>query len=243
MLIRRTISLADGTADFDNAIVTRKHDSSGNLLWEQKYSDSRGPDVWNSVIDQDDNLYQLIELNGAAWHPGEEVLYRDTLKILMYDRSGNSTLMIHDPMGEDGAQSLSFASEFGVDSNGCVYVSVRRSNAAGNYDELVLRKYDPEGNLLWIKLISELKSWYPSEFHISSTGEIVLSYFLDQYNDDRHVSKYDSNGNLVWQNHLSSSCPNTINLTVSDSGQVFLLSSQCLESFSAERRTFVACCI
>ena len=128
--------------------------------------------------------------------------------VARYDANGN--LVWLKQLGSPGVQS--FASNAKVDSSGNVFVAgtarggLAGNTQSGNFDYL-LAKYDSAGNLLWLKqsgvasqITTGLAVVLDSSGNPIMTGITTAGLHGNSQNgaNDYYITKYDTNGTLIW---------------------------------------------
>jgi hypothetical protein len=174
--------------------VTLKYDSNGNQVWATRFNGpANGGDAPAGVlVDPVGNVYVTgtsYAYSTCTASPGSSLdlaVYNDFVTI-KYDANGNRLW------------ERRFIASQVRDSRGI-------SLAPGNDDsfhvlgrigsEIVSIKYDSEGNELWVK---NIQGDYPAYIVTDAFGN---SYIAASAYGDKPVVKYDTYGQLVWQNRI-----------------------------------------
>ena len=188
------IYVTGGSGGFESPCdyVTVKYDSKGNQLWTARYeSVNNGYDFAKAIaIDRFDNVY----VTGLSKTTDGKCNYA-TVK---YDSKGNELWAVqYDSMdNKDGASSIS------VDNFGNVYVT-GSMGGSGVWQNRCTVKYDSNGKQVWVT-----KHNGPGN-NKNSAKTIAVDGFSNAYitgytkifgtDWDYTTSKYDSNGNQLWE--------------------------------------------
>ena len=204
-----------------------KLDNSGNLVWAKSFgSNSEDWGMNNLAVDKQGNIYMSCMF--GLWLPD------DTIKIGSYEYTGNTGRDIYIvKLTKDGdviwvkqAAGKLYDSVFGivvdefgnVYSTGCirdtVYFDGNMYIANKDKTDLFLSKYDPNGNLIFVKLAQSTSDWNRGNIGLDITlGSDGFIYLCGLVNDtttfDNHtihvskteylvIAKYDTNGNVIW---------------------------------------------
>ena len=176
-------------ADHTLSYSTLKYNSSGNLLWATKYSESsNGFSKANALaVDYYGNVYVTGSSNGSG-------AISDFVTV-KYTSNGNQAWVKRYNSPPEG-MDISYSSDAVVDANGNIYVT-GTSEGEDSFLDYYTIKYDPAGNQLWkntFALQGEVYSMFvDSQHNVYVTGKEEVSYA-----DDYLTIKYDSNGNQVW---------------------------------------------
>lgn len=181
-----------------------KYDNQGNLLWNQQLEASGAEDSAGIAIDNSGNLY-LSGVTDGEFGDGDSDAW-----IAKYDTEGN---LLWDR--QLGSPEYDYSQVVTTDSNGNVYLSGGTNGAidgsnAGENDAWVA-KYDTDGNLLWTKQLGKVGNDSSEGLATDSEGNVYISGVtngtLGEVNAgglDAWVTKYDTNGNLLWTEQLGS---------------------------------------
>ncbi|MBB6066512.1 SBBP repeat-containing protein [Methanococcus maripaludis] len=176
----------DGNYSWD--ILVLKYDTDGNLLWNNSYDYASDFDFAEDIaVDKFGNSYIL----------GYGVKdYDSDLLIIKYDTDGN--LLWNNSY--DYALSSDYSKAIALDKLGNVYVT--GYGAGGTYWDMLILKYDTDGNLLWNNSYDyDHDADYPEAIAVDKFGNsYVAGYGVTGYMCDILVLKYDTDGNLLWNN-------------------------------------------
>lgn len=158
--------------------MTVKYSNDGELLWYDRIDE--GNETFGYAVAADNN--------GNIYVAGEKDLNILTVK---YALNGD-TLWQREFNG--GSGDIGF--DIQVDSLGNSYVS----GVSGGLG-IVLIKYDPSGNLLWLRNHTDVPfSVFSSIVRIDSQGNPYLAFSINSSGGryEYAVAKYDSEGDLLW---------------------------------------------
>ncbi|MBL0047465.1 MAG: T9SS type A sorting domain-containing protein [Bacteroidetes bacterium] len=200
-------------------LYIEKHDTIGNSLWTQIYSDNVGflfrpKDMW---IDSYDNIY-VMGRSGSFSQSAQGF-------IIKYNSQGNFQWLRY--FGD--AQGL--VGEFNamtVYNDQFIYIAGKMDSLSGNgVRKSVLVKYDSFGNLLWFTMDSSTDYKEGICAEVDGLGNIYLvgSTTCCPPGSDTFIEKYDSLGNKIWETVIQDSAyqygvPNTT--IIDDSANVYI---------------------
>ncbi|MFX1366712.1 MAG: SBBP repeat-containing protein, partial [Promethearchaeota archaeon] len=165
-----------------------KYNSSGDLEWYTTWGgiwEGKGSGI---AIDTLGNVF--ITGYTDSYGAGDDVL------VLKYDSDGN--LLWYKTWGgseDDTGEGIV------VDSSGSVFIiGTTYSYGVGSHDVFLL-KYDSSGNLLWDKTWGGSDSDFGNGIAVDNSGNAFITGHTYSYGTGRgdiFLSKYDSDGNLLW---------------------------------------------
>ena len=173
-------------------ITLLKYEPGGDLLWQKTWGGNGDDYSYCLSTDDDNNVY----LAGATDGYGA-----GSLDLLLLKLDAEGSLLWQKTWGGAEDERGDFLS---IDGSGNVYVTGRtRSFGAGSSD-VILLKYDLDGNSLW------QKTWGGSSWDdgravaIDETGNAYVtgrtsSFGIGNYTDI-FLLKFDPGGSLLWQN-------------------------------------------
>jgi len=180
-----TNSFGAGSED----VFLLKYDSSGNLLWNKTWGGVEGDKGYGIALDTAANVF--ITGSTDSYGAGNTDIF-----LLKYNSDGN--LLWNKTSG--GAH---FDNGYGIvlDDLSNVFITGSTRSYGPSDEDVILLKYNSDGNLLWYK------TW-GGTFHeggrgiaLDGSGNLFITGITDKYEqgvDDVFVLKYDSKGNLLW---------------------------------------------
>ncbi len=177
-------------ADYD--IYLTKYDSNGNDLWNKTINSGTGHDVGVGLfLDINNNLYVSGYLDNGV----DADIY-----LTKYDSNGNNIWnMTHDlGSGTDVAYDIE------LDLNNNIYIAGYTHNGA-DYD-IYMGKYDSNGSILWNETIaSGTGTDVGFGIDLDAKNNIYITgYVHNGVDSDLYFSKYDTNGNQIWNETINS---------------------------------------
>ncbi len=196
--------------------VTLKYDSSGNLIWSQRYltDESVGNDI---AVDALGNVY----ICGYR-----EISNNKDFLLIKYNSAGNQQWIQNYSNGNhDEAIALE------LDSAGNIYVTGRQSGVNYIFDWATL-KYNSTGAQQWVDVFANASSSYseePVKMVIDQAGYVYVTGtapIISTSNRDIYTIKYDQVGYRVWENiyqyNLNTSDEYPVDMAVDGDGNVFI---------------------
>lgn len=172
--------------------------------------------LWNDSLDRDDMVRDLhIDANGdiVLCATTEEVFGNpavfnniSTLKLdangnLLWRRTWNGTLN-----NDDEPNAI------WTDAANNVYVAGYATNAGNNAQDMVLLKYDTNGNFQWSQAVNRNNGFgshvdIASQVMVNAAGNIIMAGITESpgsnFGEDFSVYAYNPNGGLQWQYHYN----------------------------------------
>jgi len=166
--------------------------AEGDVLWTRTY---------NGVDNGDDLSYGItVDENGDVYVTGYESVSGESYNIWVrkYDTNGYE-VWTSTYNGTDNLSDRGYG--IAVDGSGNVYVTGCET-APGQKTNIWVRKYDPDGNVVWTKTHNGPANWYDFGYGIAVDGSGNVYVTGEEYVAgelyDIWVRKYDSSGNEVW---------------------------------------------
>lgn len=172
-------------------VVLICYDENGTLLWEKLWGTSLNEFTRALVIDESNNII----ISGRVYDdPNFE-----NLLLAKFDPVGNPIWDI----SWGNSSNAEAAGDIAIDSNGNLCIVGGCGTAP--YFQLLIMKFDSNGNILWRKIYGSFPDYY---FGLSVILDIQDNLYITGYkakddlyytrNRDTILLKYDSNGNLEW---------------------------------------------
>lgn len=194
----------------DTDFLTLKYGNDGSLLWHKRYNGiANDSDRARSIaVDKNGNVYVTGESYGGDREKGQTQWDFATVK---YDPNGTEQWVrrFNGPPNKDD-----YAVGVGVDAVGNIYVT-GTSRAPDKTASYILIKYSPTGQTLWTQNCNpNSSSPYAADgvihsFVVGENGdtysasETILTDSYGKHDIDFLTSRYDHNGNLIWQRRYS----------------------------------------
>ncbi|MCT7989335.1 SBBP repeat-containing protein [Laspinema olomoucense] len=217
-------SLANPQAGEGDIFVT-KYDRAGNQVWTQQLGTSGEDFSFDIALDSNNNLYLAGYTKGTL---GNANVGGDDALLAKYDRDGNLqwTRQFGTP-NDDKFRSLSIDDADNIYISGYTQGALVTSN--GNWDAFVT-KYDTSGNQLWLEQFGTINSDQAWGSTADSAGNVYVTGYttgsLGSSNSgsrDMFLTKYDTNGSLLWNQQLGTSASEQAMGVATDSaGNVYI---------------------
>jgi uncharacterized delta-60 repeat protein len=216
----------------DSAITTLKYDSQGNPLWVDHYPGYGN--VAGLAIESDGNVLTVGSNRvRSQFVDGYEDWDIVTLK---YDPDGNR---IWSESHAEASSSYDKAVAMALDHSGNTYVTGNSSADVdlGSISDIVVVKYDIQGNLVWAARYDEPAGSYEMAVDLSidaSGNSYVLGLSIGEGshniggNHNIITIKFDSSGNRLWSvlyDGLDNGPDDPADLAVDDAGNVYVTGS------------------
>jgi len=213
-------------ADSSYDVFIVKYDAGGNVLWAKDVGDVGDDFGYGIAVDHSGNVYVTGSFGSPTITFGVTVLTNANtddsfdMFIAKYDTGGNVLWA-----KKAGGSGYDDGNAVAVDASGNSYVlgdfespaigfstdTLRNADGAGfNYD-IFITKYDPNGNLVWVKGAGGTNYDYPTALTVDASGNSYVTGFFkstalvfDQDTlataggFDMFVVKYNANGNVAW---------------------------------------------
>ncbi|MGX7668408.1 SBBP repeat-containing protein, partial [Flavobacterium pedocola] len=239
-------------------IFIAKYDNNGNYLWAKVVGGNSPDDVNSMAIDSSGNVhitgyFQLTADFDPSAATSNLVAGTSTRSCFV---AAYSTAGAYSNALNIGGYPNQFFSDHGVavktDNLGNVYIvgtlqgtadfdpsaTVANLTSAGSRD-IVIAKYDANGNYLWAKAIGGVSDDLAGGMTIDNNGQVYVVGTFQATADfdpsgatasltsvggvDAFFAKYDTNGNYIWAKSISGgSNENGLSIAVDNSNQVFV---------------------
>jgi hypothetical protein len=205
-IIGYTTGSLDGNIklDFSNNIVIAKYDTNGNKQWTIQLVSSVVSEGTGISVD----LYGNIYITGDSWGNLDLNINSGEFDIVIakYDTNGYKqwTRLL-------GSSSRDNGSGIAIDSSGNCYITgVTEGDIDGNINsggfDVVIAKYDTNGNKKWTKVIGSSNHDVATGIAVDSNDYCYITGYTQGSLDgninsggyDIFAAKYDANGNKQW---------------------------------------------
>ncbi len=227
----------------DNDLFLAKYDLNGNLIWAKGEGGINSEKALGITSDMNDNVYICGYYTNTTTINGTAITGKTgrNIYVAKYDKDG--VFQWFKDAGSDGRDE---AKAVKCDAAGNVYICGMFSNNCEfpgntlttynntNYWDAFLAKYDPSGNLLWVKTGGgdiDDGAW---SLAIDNGGSIYIGGECGAYvsfsgenppsvgEADSYVAKYNSGGNLQWIKRVGSDKVDRVRGIGTDGTHIFI---------------------
>jgi sugar lactone lactonase YvrE len=206
-------------------VFIRKYNVFGGLLWERQVSATSSPYAARPSLatDADGNIY--VAANSVSYQ-------RWNTNLIRLNAQGIATWTV--PIFPTSSTQLTYVHALAADNVGNVYLTgITKGNLIGenkgSYDAF-LRKYGPDGVILWTRQFGTGSADYGNDLTVDSTGNIyVVGSSMSSLNGtsqgsyDAFVRKYNTTGQLLRGRQFGTSDFDIANaICVDDDGAVYV---------------------
>jgi sugar lactone lactonase YvrE len=206
-------------------VFIRKYNVFGGLLWERQVSATSSPYAARPSLatDADGNIY--VAANSVSYQ-------RWNTNLIRLNAQGIATWTV--PIFPTSSTQLTYVHALAADNVGNVYLTgITKGNLIGenkgSYDAF-LRKYGPDGVILWTRQFGTGSADYGNDLTVDSTGNIyVVGSSMGSLNGtsqgsyDAFVRKYNTAGQLLRGRQFGTSDFDIANaICVDDDGAVYV---------------------
>jgi hypothetical protein len=177
------------TNGVDSNVLLIKYDTAGNIVWQKIVANANG---FGIAMDSTGNLYATGFTSAATGSWDAITMKFDSVGNVLWQKAigGTST---------DDAYGVA------VDSTGNIYV-VGDSDRSEMFINVLLVKYDTNGNLVWQRTLGGGGNDYGSGIAIDRLGNVYVVGDTDSaggLNGNILIAKYNPAGTVTWQRTLS----------------------------------------
>ncbi len=201
-------------------VFISKYDSDGNVLWAKNFGDSNADNGMSVATDATGNAYITGYFLDTIFFGTDTLvsLGDNDIFLVKYDPNGNPLWGV-----KGGGNNVDKSSAMYIDANDNVYITGRFYSSSANYgtevitntsggtDDILIVKYDSNGNVIWAKNAGGtnhdqaygitadvfgnvyVTGWFYSNSITFGTTTINNNGFIDYY-----ILKFNSAGNPVW---------------------------------------------
>lgn len=186
----------DNPSTFD--IFVLKYDADGNSLWTQRWTSpitNYSAYAYSIAVDNQGNVFTTgFESDGLT--DGEFI----TLKL-------NSSGVLQWATPYNGStSSIDYANHIVIDNDGNSYITGWSGGANNLYDFTTI-KYDPDGNVLWVRRYNGTAddNDYAYWLALDPSGNVYVTGQSVETGSDNDITtiKYSPNGDVVWTQHYN----------------------------------------
>ncbi|MBI2265347.1 MAG: SBBP repeat-containing protein [Armatimonadetes bacterium] len=169
-------------------IWVRKYSSTGGVLWTDSYGGILNADDYGNgvAVDSAGNFYVA---GGKSSGQGLNFSVRkyDFTGTVVWDQEYNGPDNIDDE-----------ATCVAVDGSQNVYVAGYETTSPSNWNDILVRKYDSSGTLLWTRTNSNMGEDRAKAIRVDASGNVYVAGYVTGSPTNVWVRKYDTNGNTLW---------------------------------------------
>lgn len=216
-----SVNISPGT---HKRTVTIAYDENGNILWKRNF-----PELYEFGI----GYLRINSINTD--HSGNIILsgaISNRPMLIKYSSTGER-LWVKDSSEQNlGSSPYSFVSV--PDMNGNIFLAYRKG--VNSSWDIYLKKFSPEGNLLWEKNYngSENKDDYPLCITTDHLGNVIVGGYENSLGPGHWgkycVLKYSPSGNLLWNKTYSETFGQVVSLAVDNNDNVYTAGSLLINS-------------
>ena len=180
-------------AGTDEDLVIIKYNSLGEIQWVR---------TWDGGIRIEGNgicvnIYDEIFITGETTSYVSGYYYRD-LFVLKYNTQGS--LQWTRIWGGSSYDEDDYGLDIASDSSGNVYVVGGTETYGNGNNDMVIIKYDRNGNLLWMRTYGTAYTDWAISIAIDSSNNIYVTGTIDTptYDQDMCILKYNTGGTRLW---------------------------------------------
>jgi len=183
-------TMETGNGDY----LTVKYFPNGDMAWVRTYNGPyTGYDFARKiVIDAQENVY----VSGYS----QEIGGRYTHATVKYDSSGNLLWARRDSF--DGAGSLSYPADLGLDNSGNPYIVSKTRNASGNTDYVSAKYNSSNGDSIWVRTYDSHANGNDDARGIAfdNSGNVYVTGMIagSGTGNDIATIKYNASGDTQW---------------------------------------------
>lgn len=189
-----------------------KYDNNSERVWTKLFGSPHNDSPYDVAIDNNGNIY----LTGKAFQgfEGNSEIGIDDIIILKVNASGQKQWAKQ--LGVTGKNSI--GSGIIIDSNNLFITGYTNGELGSNPDQngsvdIIIAKYDTDGNQIWIKQYGTEFDDYSTKFSIDNLGNLYIVGYTtgafggctNQGGNDVLILKIDNNGNLIWAKQFGTS--------------------------------------
>lgn len=217
-----------GTNAGADDVFVRKYDLTGNPVWTRQFGTPVQDYAVGVAIDRAGNVFVVGSTNGVL--EGSPTLSSSDAFVTKYGAAGD-----HLWTRQFGSGGLDGAEAVAVDAAGNAFVVGQAGGefggpASGNEQDAFVRKYDPDGDILWTRSFGTAARDEADGIAVDGAGDVLVVGFTSGDLDapsagdkDAFARKYGPDGSLFWARQLGTDSDDlAIAAGVDRDGYVFL---------------------
>jgi hypothetical protein len=241
-LVGNTAGKLPGQGNVSSATdaFVRKYDAAGTELWTRQFGTKLNDFGSGIAADTAGNVYVAGRTNGTfPGQPNNDGAASPSDGFLRKYDSAGGELWTRQFGSFGGAGVRDVGTDVATDSAGNVYVvsevgAALPGEAHAGMTDVVLRKYDAGGRLLWTAQFGSTSSDLPNAVQVDDAGRIYVVGFTFATLDgatsagdaDGFVRTFDPNGNVLWTRQFGTAKRDTFtDLAVDATGNIYISGS------------------
>lgn len=203
----------ENSAGTNSEIVILKYNASGTLLWQRLLGSTSFDNGWGIAADSSNNLFICGETYSQSAGANDAVIAK-------YNSSG--TIQWQRRLG---GTSFEIFTNIAVDSTGAVYACGSTSSQGQGGDDLLLVKYDTNGNITWQRRLGGTLNDQARSITTDTLNNIYVSGLTSrgEAGQDALLVKYNSAGTLQWQRRIGADLTDqAVSVDTDSSGNVYI---------------------
>jgi Ca2+-binding RTX toxin-like protein len=218
-----------------------KYDANGTALWTRQFGSAVYDNVSSTVLDASGNVIVSGNTSGAL--PGQIHQGSDDVFVAKYDTNG--TLLWSNQLG---GSAYEYVTETIVNANsdvivsGLTYGALPGQTNTDGFSDIFIAKYSSTGSLLWSRQLDSTGSQTHGKTLIDTNGDLVVSggtygSLFGQVNQgdyDGLVTRYNTDGTLLWTRQFGTTGYDDVVQTLLDSSGNTVVSGTTSGAFAGQ---------
>ncbi|MFX0095005.1 MAG: hypothetical protein ACFFBD_24935 [Candidatus Hodarchaeota archaeon] len=174
-----------GTGSADCVLI--KWDTAGHQIWNQTWGSANWDRAWNIAIGSNDTIFMVGETFTSDQIPNLLLVKWDNVGNQVWNRTG-------------GGSGCEMGYDVAIDAEGNIY-TVGCSGSCGNNQDLMLIKWNTDGNQLWRQKWTKPREEKGYGVAIGSNGDVYTVGYTNSFGVGRSnllLIRWDKSGNQIW---------------------------------------------